>query len=798
VRARGLVVTSVLVMLSGAPRVSAQSTAMAPVLRDPVEAPRPSGRDGDEVVVVLALVVGVDGRVSSAEVVESGGEDFDRAALDAARGFGFEPATRDGAPVRARIRYRYVFAPSPIEPVPAAEIPAAEITATEIEAPIDPVLGEQDDVVYQATGVAEAPAHDGASHHVEGAALTQMAGARGDALRVAELMPGVGRPAFGLGVLLIRGAAPQDSQYLLGDVPVPLPYHFGGITSFFSSRLVGGLDLMLSNFGVRYGRATGGILRIDPRDPRRDAVHGHADVNVLDASASVEGPVGPHLSVAAFARRSYIDAILAAAPISGLDSVPAYYDYQAIVLWQPDAANRVRVLLYGSDDQWIPTSSSAAQGAFALRVDNQFHRVQLEWRHDYSSAVRHDVTLALGYDRSAVHVGGVGGSLVQTRTQWPLIARSEWSARVGDQVRLAFGVDAQVLPYVLDFTFQSDAGPTQDPTQPSDDHRRRDSPVLRPALYLESRFVFAPLLEIVVGVRADAYAEIGRVTATPRVVTWWHLLDALDLRAAVGLFSQPPEIVQTLPVTGNPGLGPVYAIHADLGVDVRWPNENVSIGIDGFVRSSFDRVVGPPGDLRLSTSALGLQVASSTGLDFAPTSHLTNEGLGRSWGLELAVRVAPSPSLPLIGFLSYTLMRTEWLDHPSEQWHVSPFDQTHLLTCALTWQIGEGWELGATFRLASGSPYTPIVGAIDDLNAGVYRPIYGSAYAARNAPFHRLDARLSKRFEIGDVGLTIYIDVQNAYNARNAEGVSYDYTYTQSRPAAGLPIIPSLGLRGEL
>jgi hypothetical protein len=98
----------------------------------------------------------------------------------------------------------------------------------------------------------------------------------------------------------------------------------------------------------------------------------------------------------------------------------------------------------------------------------------------------------------------------------------------------------------------------------------------------------------------------------------------------------------------------------------------------------------------------------------------------------------------------------------------------------------------------SGAPYTPIVRAYDDLNDGIYRPIYGSPYAGRNAPFHRLDARLSKRFEIGDVGLTIYLDVQNAYNASNAEGVSYNYDYTQSRPANGLPIIPSLGLRGEL
>jgi len=317
---------------------------------------------------------------------------------------------------------------------------------------------------------------------------------------------------------------------------------------------------------------------------------------------------------------------------------------------------------------------------------------------------------------------------------------------------------------------------------------------------VESRLIPSALLEIVLGARLDVYEEIGRVTASPRLVTWWHLMDGLDIRAGAGLFSQPPEIVQTLAGTGNPSLGPIYAVHTDLGVDLRWPTEHVSISVDGFFRDSFDRVVAPGAvsDARLTSSGFGQQIASSTGLDFSPTSGLTNQGVGRSYGLELSARVTPGGPVPLIGFLSYTLMRSEWLDHPGEAWHLSPFDQTHILTCALTWQIGDGWEAGATFRLVSGNPFTPVVGAASDLNDGRYYPIFGDAYSARNAFFTRLDARLSKRFEIGDVGLTIYLDVQNATNASNAEGRSYNYDYTQSRSTNGLPIIPSLGIRGEL
>jgi len=57
--------------------------------------------------------------------------------------------------------------------------------------------------------------------------------------------------------------------------------------------------------------------------------------------------------------------------------------------------------------------------------------------------------------------------------------------------------------------------------------------------------------------------------------------------------------------------------------------------------------------------------------------------------------------------------------------------------------------------------------------------------------------RFSKRFQIGDFGFTISIDIINVYNATNQEGVTYNYDFTQTMPIPSLPIIPSLGFRGD-
>ena len=40
--------------------------------------------------------------------------------------------------------------------------------------------------------------------------------------------------------------------------------------------------------------------------------------------------------------------------------------------------------------------------------------------------------------------------------------------------------------------------------------------------------------------------------------------------------------------------------------------------------------------------------------------------------------------------------------------------------------------------------------------------------------------------------------LQNAYNRQSEEGRVYNYNFTQSKTIPGLPIIPSVGVRGEI
>ena len=43
----------------------------------------------------------------------------------------------------------------------------------------------------------------------------------------------------------------------------------------------------------------------------------------------------------------------------------------------------------------------------------------------------------------------------------------------------------------------------------------------------------------------------------------------------------------------------------------------------------------------------------------------------------------------------------------------------------------------------------------------------------------------------------MYLDVQNVYYQSNVEAVGYNFDYSQQAYVTGLPILPSLGIKGE-
>jgi hypothetical protein len=70
-------------------------------------------------------------------------------------------------------------------------------------------------------------------------------------------------------------------------------------------------------------------------------------------------------------------------------------------------------------------------------------------------------------------------------------------------------------------------------------------------------------------------------------------------------------------------------------------------------------------------------------------------------------------------------------------------------------------------------------------------------WSPRLADFFQLDARGAARVVYDAGTLVVYLDVQNVTNQANPEALFYNFNYTKSASVTGIPILPTLGLRGE-
>jgi hypothetical protein len=247
----------------------------------------------------------------------------------------------------------------------------------------------------------------------------------------------------------------------------------------------------------------------------------------------------------------------------------------------------------------------------------------------------------------------------------------------------------------------------------------------------------------------------------------------------VGVFYQPPQFQETNPVFGTPGLTSNRAIHYSLGIEREF-TQQIELSLEGFYKDLTNQVSRAP---------------NATG-----TYTYGNQGLGSVIGLEALLKYKPSKRF--FGWIAYTLSRSVRQDSASSPEYLFQYDQTHNLIMLGSYRLGRGWEFGARYRIVSGSLDTPVLkapalSAVYASDAGSYSPLQGKAFSERLPLFHQLDIRVDKRWQFRDWRFSAYLDIQNVYNNAAVEGLAYNYNYSRQSYQTGIPIIPSLGMRGE-
>lgn len=721
----------------------------------------PQGASG-EAVVVLELTLSAGGDVTQATAVE-GSEPFSTRAVEAAKAWKFQPATRDGTPVAAKIRFQVRFVPPrDVEEPPPAPEPATPSTPEPGSKPATPPPPAEP--TYEIVIVGE---RGPIRHELARTEIERMPGAFGDAFRAIEALPGVVPIVSGLPYFYVRGAPPGNVGYFFDGIPVPFLYHFGAGPSVFHPAFVDHVDLYPGAYPVRYGRFAGAIVAGEMAPPSY-RLHGEWNIRILDSGLMLEAPFADGKGVAMVGGRfSYTGAVVSLfAP--GLNV--GYWDYQARARYEVTPRDTVEVLGFGSGDYTTykeKTDIYMADGSYTTVeqkhtvVDINFHRLDLRWDHRLNNGNWRNA-LMLGRDRTGVADGNI--NLYDHMVGW----RSEYWKQLDSEHRLRAGADVLFESLSQKFsnnTSVSETGgttdtgalppggtdmkpammmpgatppattpgtPTEMPTRQQDSSEsdaarlgfgsRKDLSV---GLYSDVVWQAAPQLLVTPGLRTDLFisGKNAAVGVDPRITAEYQLSKKLKVVHGLALVHQAPNYLGPVPGLKSSLAGGLQrAVQSSAGVNYELP-AGISSSLAVFQTAFFNMT-----DLLSLVQLENTNERRNTtnGEDF--TSLRTT---GHAYGFELLLR--RSLSRRLGGFLSYTLSHSRRfsgrLSGPATT------DRTHVLNVAASYDLGRNWRFGARFMIYTGIPAQ--VAYIE---------------AARNPPrtpaFWRIDFKLEKRWYI--------------------------------------------------
>jgi hypothetical protein len=720
------------------------------------------------IAAILELTVGVDGSASDPVVLVSAGPDLDRAALASVTRLRFAPALRGDEPIPARISFRFDFRasepPPPPPPAPAGAEPTVEAITLDVQG--------------------ERPARATTAHVVDTTEIRKLPGTNGDPIRAVENMPGVARPPFAIGQLVIRGSAPEDSVVFIDGIEVPFAYHLGGLASVIPSDALSKLDFRPGNYGPEYGRAMGGVVEISLREPRRDRFGAILQLDNIDGRVLVEGPLGARTRFLAAARRSWLDTWVGKMD-EDISAAPVYYDGQAILEHDFNQRTTARLFFLAADNKMRllfdePDSDDLSESG-KLGIATRFTRLGVRVESRFSDALNLRTTVAWGVNRFHIDEGRsyqrIKSQSIELRSELRARFKSWLSGAVGVDARAAlFDVELRSPPYPS--TDEVDAPAFGRPSLYFDEQKW----LLRPAVYAALELSPVDALRIVPSVRGEYLHDTGEFVVDPRLSVRADVhpgFPRTTLKAGIGVYTQPPLPQESIEPFGTPGVEANRSLHSSFGIEQELAH-GLELSMEGFYKQLWNLVV-----------ARAAEDEADFGVRFG------NSGQGRVYGGEALLRYRSEDSR-FFGWLAYTLSRSERRSDDSEPYHLFQYDQTHILTALGNVELGRGFSAGARFRYVTGSPYTPYIGGVLDLDAGSYAPVPGATYSGRLPAFHTLDVRLDKTFLLGAAKLVAYLELRNAYNRKNAEQIDYRYDYEASRRIEGLPILPSIGLRGEL
>ena len=640
---------------------------------------------------------------------------------------------------------------------------------------------------------------------IRGSELLRIPGAANDALKGLTTLPSIGIPNDYFGILYIRGSEPGSNLYYLDRTPLGYPFHWGGLLSTISSETIETIDIYAGGYGAEFGLDSQAVLDIHARDSLDERLDGKFNLNILYSEGLLEGRIGDKSYISVSGRRSYLDII--AGPIveqqtGTKQQLPYFSDYQFKSAYALTEKHHLTVNAFAATDHFsveVEEDEEFEEGTDPESIEepgavvyfkNGFNGQGIHLRSNFTE----DFTSYLSVTRSFNFL------TINFEMPFVLSYREEGDRLVADQVDYGYykvNVDVPVytlredISYKLTPTFQFEPGflfsfspansledgripqyettgeevvtrtqviedgevvgetvttiPTYEVTEVEDRHNEFGHDFYRAEGYLQGRYDPLSFLSVALGIRLDYLNVTEQLSIQPRGSLSFKLPGGSNLRFAYGHYEQSPQPFHLLAKNGNRALESSLTRHYIM---------------------ELEHPLSSRTELKFATYYKDAQKFVTPD----EVSNYLNQGVGYVGGAEAFLRHRIPDKF--FGWISYAYTHAERRENPDAVYQPYLFDNTHIVSIVANYSFTQNFEIGAKWQYLSGTSEVPIssVALIQDPVTRGLNPLLASADEAVEAkltPYHKLDFRISRKWNFKGMKIGGFIEILNVYNRKN-------------------------------
>ena len=587
-----------------------------------------------------------------------------------------------------------------------------------------------------------------------------------DLFRTIQALPGVLTTSeFSTG-LVIRGGNTDQNLIMLDGITVYNPSHLGGVFSNFIVDGVKEAELIKGAYNAEYGGRLSAVLNVISREGNKNEFKGKANLSLLSAQTTLEGPFYKGAWVLS-GRRTYFDLVLPKVlPDNINENIPPYYfyDIQSHVFSDITSKDRISLSYYsGIDDLLFDT----------FGLDGQWgnNTVSAHYRRVFSERLVGNILIANSRFFTEFGLGGDNGLVSYNEIDDKTLS-ADFSWFKSSNSTLKFGAQLKKLGFEYTNKFQ-DSTQFQIKTEP-----------LEFAQYIKLKYKPNDLFIIEPGLRLNLY-DVYPDSLFPdlRLGLKYIITDNRYLNFSVGNYHQ---FISTFQDDFNPSILDNW-IAADTSVS---PGKSMQVvlGYEEYIKNMYKiQVEGYYKDLKNLLTYEEKRSTTDAQVSDESLANIVTPADGYAYGLEL---FGQKMSGKLSGWVAYTysvsrkIMNSIYAD--GEQEYYTNWDRTHAFSVLGNYQFNKKWETNWRFALQSGQAYTPIMGyyvqKFPESPEELFRTIPGTRNSGRYEPYSRLDIGAVYHAKIGKTNVDFFFQIINTLNRSN----TFRKIYSLGSPYNGL------------